>query len=275
MITIKLMDQNNTIIKGRLDHEKPITEFCQAGEESSVLAIKEYQYQVGDKISITTSEKGQYLWVQLDETLAPSIIYLASDCWEYLIPQTTAKRKAMVDTGFASKRHHIMVRKAHHFEIRNYQNLSFNAHDQPQETGVYPHAIANVETRNEAVFFACNGIDGKLGNQSHGSYPFASWGINQQEDAELTIKFGRLVEVDWIRLLFRGDYPHDSFWTEVTFELGSVQKTVQTINSLDFQEFTFEPVETDFVTIKNLKKMSDEALFPALTQIEVFGKNKF
>lgn len=109
-----------------------------------------------------------------------------------------------------------MVRKAYDFEINHYQNLSINPHDQKEDTYAYPHATANVETRDDVVFFAKNAIDGKYGNLSHGSYPYNSWGINQQAEATLTIEFGRVVEVDWIRLLFRADYPHDSHWKEVT-----------------------------------------------------------
>lgn len=124
-------------------------------------------------------------------------------------------------------------------------------------------------------FFAKNAIDGKYGNLSHGSYPFASWGINQQKDAALTIEFGRKVEIDWIRLLFRGDYPHDSYWTEVTLEFSDgTQQILATTNDTIFQEIKFPTKVTEFVTLKNLKKAADDSPFPALTQIEVFGRNK-
>ena len=216
MIKIELKNKDNQIITGRIDHEKPEAPFVAEGDTLAVLAIKQYLYQVGDKIVVTYTGATPYLMVQLDETLAPSLIYLKEKVWEYQIPLEESARKAFVDTAFHSARHQIMVRQAHTFEKDNYQNLSMNTHDQKEYSGAYPHAYANVETRDDAVFFAKNAIDSKFGNLSHGSYPFASWGINQKKEAQLTIDFGRPVETDWIRLLFRADYPHDSYWEEVT-----------------------------------------------------------
>lgn len=275
MIKIELKNKENQLILGRIDHEKAVQPFMAQGEDLAVLAIKDYSYELGDKIVVTTPEKECYFAVQLDETLPISIIYLPQEVWEYQIPLTEAARKASVETAFHSKRHHLMVRKAFDFEITNYQNLSFNPHDQKILSGAYPHARANVETRDDAVFFAKNAIDGKYGNLSHGSYPFASWGINQQADAALTIDFGRKVAIDWIRLLFRADYPHDSYWTKVTLEFSDGQELVlSTTNTTIFQEIKFPLKETSSLTIKKLIKAEDASPFPALTQIEVFGKNK-
>ena len=49
-------------------------------------------------------------------------------------------------------------------------------------------ASANVETRGESVFAARNAIDGVKANRSHGAWPFESWGINRQDDAQLTLE---------------------------------------------------------------------------------------
>ncbi|OJG97542.1 hypothetical protein RV18_GL000823 [Enterococcus termitis] len=270
-----MRDQSDQPIIGRIDHEKEEQPFYAEGQKMAVLAIKHYLYEAGDKIVVTKTGDSPYLAVQLDETLPLSIIYLPQKTWEYEIPMVEAARKASVETAFHSERHHIMVRQAHDFEIENYQNVSFNSHDQKEQSGAYPHAYANVETRDDAVFFAKNAIDGKYGNESHGSYPFASWGINQQADAALTIDFGRRVEIDWIRLLFRADYPHDSYWTEVTLAFSDGEElVVSTTNASTFQEIRFPLKETSQVTFKNLKKALDESPFPALTQIEVFGRNK-
>lgn len=275
MITIELKNQQNQPIIGRLDHEKELQPFKVIGEGLAVLAIKEYKYEAGDRIVVTVENEGCYFMVQMDETLVPSLVYLSQNSWEYQIPFTESARKASIETSFQSKRHHLMVRKAYDFEIHNYQNLSFNAHDQKEESSAYPHAVANVETRDDAVFFAKNAIDGRYGNLSHGSYPFASWGINQQKDAAWTVYFGRKVKTDWIRLLFRGDYPHDSYWTEITLHFSDGEElTVVTTNSLAFQDIKFPVRETEYVTVKNLKKATDDSPFPALTQIEIFGYNQ-
>lgn len=68
--------------------------------------------------------------------------------------------------------------------------LAFNPYDRHGDTGIYPHARANVETRGEAVFAAYNAIDGIYENGSHGEWPYQSWGINRDPNAEWTLSFG-------------------------------------------------------------------------------------
>ena len=123
MIKIELKNKDNQIITGRIDHEKPEAPFVAEGDTLAVLAIKQYLYQVGDKIVVTYTGATPYLMVQLDETLAPSLIYLKEKVWEYQIPLEESARKAFVETAFHSARHQIMVRQAHTFEKDNYQNL--------------------------------------------------------------------------------------------------------------------------------------------------------
>lgn len=275
MISISLKNKDDQVIVGSIDHDKEAQPFQITGSDMAVLAIKNYTYERGDKIVVEVQGDQRYYVVQLDETLAPALIYLPQSTWEYTIPLSESARKAGVETAFSSKRHHIMVRQAHSFEITNYQNLSFNSHDQKADTGAYPHASANVETRDDSVFFAKNAIDGKYGNQSHGSYPFASWGINQQADAALTVVFGRNVVIDCVRLLFRGDYPHDSYWTKGTLVFSDGEELVlQTTNAMAFQEFRFPKKETSRITYGQLQKAGDDSPFPALTQIEAFGWNR-
>lgn len=275
MISIALKNKQNQIVKGKIDHEKPNSDFYIEENEHAVLGIKEYQYQEGDYFEIKTDLNEQYYMVQLEETLAPSLVYIPNGEWRYDILITKEQKKAVVETAFSSKRHHIMVRKAYEFEKKNYQNLTFNAYDQKEFKGAYPHAYANVETRNEAVFFAKNAIDGKYANLSHGSYPFASWGINQQKNAMLTIDFGREVTIDCLQVFFRGDYPHDSYWESIAIEFsdGSIIQSTTT-NSLEAQVIRFKAITTTTIALKELKKAVDNSSFPALTQVEAFGINK-
>jgi hypothetical protein len=274
MIKINLINNENQVILGKIDHEKPEETWSVSGENMVVLGIKDYSYQLGDKLMVKTDKIPAYLVVQLDETLAPTLVYLTTKIWIYEIPLAENLVKSSVETTFKSQRHSIMVRQAYDFEITNFQNLSFNPHDQKEESGAFPHAYANVETRNESVFFAKNAIDGKYANLSHGSYPFASWGINQQTDAVLTIDFGRHVEVSQISLLMRHDFPHDSYWLSLTVEFSdATERMIELSNSQEFQDFKMDKQETTYVRLKNLKKANDKSPFPALTQIEVFGKN--
>ena len=99
MIKIELKNKDNQIITGRIDHEKPEAPFMAEGDTLAVLVIKQYLYQVGDKIVVTYTGATPYLMVQLDETLAPSLIYLKEKVWEYQIPLEESARKAFVDTS--------------------------------------------------------------------------------------------------------------------------------------------------------------------------------
>lgn len=272
---LELLDKNNRVIRGRISDENDLDSFSVEDEHCCVLGIKDYLYQEGDQIRFTKDSQADYYLVQLDESLAPSLLYITEKEWIFQIPLEEQLRVAMVNTAFKSRQHHLLVRKAYDFEIENEQNLSFNAHDQKEATGAYPHVSANVETREESVFFAKNAIDGKYANCSHGAYPFASWGINQQEDAALTIDFGRLVKVNRIGFLLRSDFPHDSYWksVEVFFSSGK-SMTFNAEKSNSFQVFDFPEETTSQITLTHLKKATDESPFPALTQIEVFGKNK-
>ena len=66
------------------------------------------------------------------------------------------------------------------------------------------------------MFAAVNAIDGVTANESHGMWPFESWGINRQDDATIRIDFGREVEIDRIILYTRADFPHDNWWEQAT-----------------------------------------------------------
>ena len=92
-------------------------------------------------------------------------------------------------------------------EIHTRRNLALNPYDTHGEHGLFPHAEANVETRNEAVFAARNAIDGLFMNHSHGTWPYQSWGVNRNPNAALTLSFGRTVVIDELRLTLRADFP--------------------------------------------------------------------
>ena len=122
--------------------------------------------------------------------------------------------------------------------------------------------------------FARNAIDGILANRDHGSYPI-NLGDQSAKDAEITIDFGREVELDKLGLVLRADFPHDSYWKQVTiaFSDGS-EEIFTTSDAIATQYFTFSPRTVTTATLKQLIKAEDESPFPALTQIELFGYQK-
>lgn len=258
MITLSLKNHSGETISNR------------SHLEETYLAFKNYLYQEGDFIEILTDEK--FLWVQLDEALAPSLIYIPHGQFHYEVVIDEQLKRAYSPKIFSGERHYLWAKKPTKGELSARRNLALNIHAQKDFQGAYPHAFANVETRNDSTFFARNAIDGMIANESHGSYPYQSWGINQQADAEMTIDFGRLVTIDELAFVFRGDYPHDSFWTNVTVEFSDTSMlTFATKDSLERQFFTFDGKVTSSVKLKRLIKNQDDSPFPALTQWEVYG----
>lgn len=144
--------------------------------------------------------------------------------------------------------------------------------DQRGTTTYYPHATANVETRNEAVFAARNTIDGQTDNKGHGVWPFESWGTWQREDAELSVDFCREVEVDKIELYLRADFPHDTYWNALTIVFSDgTKKDVELIKTSNGQYIEFDKKKINWIKLINFKMADEPAEFAALTEIKVYG----
>lgn len=242
--------------------------------EETYLSFKRREYSEGEVIELSVPEAKQFVWVQVDEAIEPSLIYLTEKTWEYPVILDEKLRLAYSPKVFTGGHHYVRAWLPTETELRSYRNLARNAHDQKDDTDAYPHAFANVETRNDSTFFARNAIDGILANEDHGAYPYQSWGINQRKDAEITIDFGREVEIDKLALVLRGDYPHDSFWTHVTVVFSDGEECIlETTNQLDRQYFKIPLKKTKTIVLKDLIKNEDESPFPALTQIEAYGRD--
>ena len=231
----------------------------------------EQEYTQGDTIVLETETQGRYIWLQLDDALGKSLVYLTGSV-TYKIP-FGEKRANISPKVFSGAKHLLSAREARDFEVAAYRNLALNVCDQHNMEHMYPHITANVETRGESVFAAQNAIDGVTANSSHGEWPYESWGINMQDDAKIRIDFGREVITDRIILYTRADFPHDNWWEHVSF-------TFSDGSSLDMKmeksekphEITFEQKQITWVEMHDMKKADDPSPFPALSQIEVYGK---
>ncbi len=241
------------------------------GEEVAVLAWNG-EYRKGDYIGFADLEPGNFYFVRVDAAINESYVYLTEPTVRYTIP-FYEKKESQNPLAFAGNRHYVAIRKALPKEIKAYRNLALNPFDQHQASGAYPHASANVETRGESVFEARNAIDGILATVSHGEWPYESWGINRQDDAELTIDFGRPVDIDEIRLYTRADFPHDNWWTAGTFTFsdGSTETVEMQKKCGEPHCFKIEKKGITTVKLNSLIKADDPSPFPALTQIEVYG----
>lgn len=228
------------------------------------------EYEPGDCIIVETSEQNIHVWLQVDDALGASFVYL-TDNIHYTVPFDKA-RTNISPKAFAGKRHYLYVRAAMEEEIYGYRNLAKNTCDQHSIANIYPHATANVETRGEAVFFACNAIDGVCENRGHGGWPYQSWGINQQDDAAITIDFGRMIETDKVVMFTRADFPHDNWWTQVTLTFSDGTSIDWELTKSRFAHtLTFEKKQITWVQMNHMIKADDPSPFPALTQLEVYG----
>ncbi len=229
------------------------------------------QYKEGDRIVIHSSEVDTYLKVQVDDALGNAFLYLTKKEITYYIP-FAEKRSSYSPKVFSGSLHYLWARKATEEEIREYKNLALNVMDQHEADGAYPHVTANVETRGEAVFAARNAIDGVRENHSHGIWPYQSWGINRQDDAEFKLDFGRPVDIDKIVLYTRADFPHDNWWTQVTLSFSNGTGQHWELQKSDKAHIlNLQLKNICWLVLSDLKKADDPSPFPALTQIEVYG----
>jgi hypothetical protein len=230
------------------------------------------EYEDGDVIVLTCDEAPCFLNIQLDDVMHPCMVYLREPVYTLAIP-FGEKRISYNPKTFTGNCHVLSARKASKEQIAAYKNLCLNEYDCHENTTCFPHASANVETRGESVFAARNAINGNTDNRRHGPWPYESWGINRDPDAEITIDFGRDVVADKIVLVTRADFPHDNWWKQAEFIFSDgTTMTVQMEKSVEPHVFTMEPKTISWIKLgKLIKDENDPSPFPALTQIEVYG----
>ena len=237
---------------------------------SELYAVYKDEYREGDTIRLEFGEEGLY-WVSVDAALFPALLWCRGT---YTLPVPfNEKKQPYAPSAFTGNIHLLMVRKARDEERKNCRNLALNPADHHGNNALYPHTYANVETRGESVFASRNAVDGLIAADNHGGYPWSSWGINRNPDAEMTVDFGRPVDIDSLVFYNRADFPHDAWWTEgrVSFSDGS-SITLPFIKKDGAQEFSVEKKGITSLTISHLIKADDPSPFPALVQIEAWGR---
>lgn len=228
-------------------------------------------YEKGDQITFTFPKVPGYYIVRADDTMDEAFVYATKPELVFQIP-FAEKKRSYNPKSFTGEKHYLTLRHATDYEQHAYKNLARNVLDQHGDPGCYPHAFANVETRGEAVFAARNAIDGVVANLSHGEWPYESWGINCQDDAELTLEFGRPVDLDKIVLYTRADFPHDNWWKQVSFTFSDGSTSVVELEkSLEPHVIELKRKGIWWLKLGQLIKAEDPSPFPALTQIEVYG----
>lgn len=257
MIELTLLDANGVALDS-----------VRSGDAAALTAVR--TYRPGDRLVIVTDQRE--LYVSVDAFLTPAYLYIPEGSFVFTFPTEPAELEPYAPQAFRGELHTYAAAPA----VRSrgvYRNLALNPVAQRRFGGAFPFASANVETRDESVFFARNVIDGCLQNHSHGPWPYQSWGIGLSETAEIQVDFGREVKVDKMRLVLRADFPHDAYWrqgivslsdgTEYTFPL---EKTDQA------QEIAFEHMHLiRWIKLHHLVKQVMDSPFPALTEWEIWG----
>ena len=231
-----------------------------------------YQEPFQDQDAVIFLSDTPYAEAQLDQELRPAIVYLPEKRLRFVIDLKADNPMAYPPDLF-TKGHHLITLKA--VKAGGYRNLAENSLDQRADAKVYPHATANVETRNESVFAARNVIDGLHIADCHGNWPYTSWGIGQRTDAVLKIDFGRMVTVDRAVLYLRADFPHDAVWKQGTLVLSDGYEQTLTFQRKNGpQEFNIGTHCVSWIRLDRLMKDDSPALFASLRQIEIYGSDE-
>lgn len=238
--------------------------------EKEVYLVATSEYEKGDRVVLEYDGNPVYFIFQADDAMGESLIYVKGNV-EIKVPFGEL-RDGYSPKAFMGNVHYIHARLAREEEIYAYRNQAFNVYDDHHNDNSFPHASANVETRNEAVFAARNAINGVKANRAHGQWPYTSWGINRDPNACLKIDFGHEVEVDKAVIYLRADFPHDNWWKEMTlaFSDGSEVKA-DLYKTGEGQEITFAKRKVTWVECRNLIKAETQSPFPALSELEIYG----
>jgi len=231
----------------------------------------EHAYEAEDTLVFHAAQAG-YFWVQLEDSLSPVLAYFTGGNFRFTVP-FGEKRMSYSPKCFTGTCHLLFARAAMPAELSGRRNLAFNPLDHHENRTLYPHAMANVETRDEAWFAARNAIDGNTASSGHGAYPYGSWGINRREDAALTISFGRPVRADELVITLRADFPHDNWWKSAVFDFSDgSSETLEFEKRGTPQHFSIAPRIIESLTMHGMcKDETNSSPFPALSQLELWG----
>ena len=239
------------------------------GKEEIYLVFEE-EYIEGDKLVFHPDGAGFYT-LQFDAVLGRSTLFSNGDKYELNIP-FAQKHDCYEEHVFKGNLHFLWVRRAYEWET-GYRNLALNPYDAHENKALLPHASANIETRGESVFAARNAIDGIVAANNHGRWPWSSWGINRDPKAEMRLDFGRDVTIDRVIFYNRADFPHDAWWqsASITFSDGT-EEVFNFVKKDGPQEFKLPERTISSLVLHDLIKADDPSPFPALIQLEVYGK---
>jgi hypothetical protein len=230
-------------------------------------------YQPGDAIVISAPPQDKYLFVKVDERVPEAMVYSPTAQVKFPIPLGPLSI-GYDPLAFTGTNHRIEARAATLAEITEYRNVAMNSLDQRNVSEYFPHAIASSVTRDDPMFFERNAIDGNTRNNHHGKWPYESWGNGKYPNPWLKIDFGRDVTVDKVRLYIRADFPHDTYWTNMTIQFSDgSSKDITLQKTADPQDYTFPEKTVRWIQLTNFKQPTQPLGWAAVTEVEVYGKD--
>lgn len=257
------------MIQIKITDDKGVEKFSTKG--NSIDVVYKGEYNAGDKIIISKTDT-EYLSLKLDETLAESIVFAPISTFEFPVPYGELK-KGYDNKSFVGDSHRIRVYEPDDEVKYGSRKISLNSHDIRGQRKYFPHAYANLVTREAPCFFERNAIDGIIENHEHGDYPYHSWAGGAREDLEYYIDFGTPVEVEKVVFFLRADFPHDTYWKSLDVEFDDKTRiTANFTKTADSQEILLpEKKTTRIIHLTNFKQAELPFSWAALSQIEVYG----
>jgi hypothetical protein len=249
-----------------------------SSEGMSATLVFDREYQPGDRIVLSGPKR---MAVQIDENIPECLLFNSGTSQEKIVYEIPYGREeaqtgsAYAPESFAGRSHRVKVRALTAQEIKSYRNLALNPCDllrsDASSVGIYPHATSNSVSRGLFDFEARNAIDGVTLNGHHGVWPYQSWGPQLRTDIWWKVDFGRLVELDKVRLMVRADFPHDSYWKNVDVEFSDGSHVLLKIeSSAAFQDFSFPKRKVSWLRITNVVP-EDPSKWCALIEVEASG----
>ena len=230
------------------------------------------EYKPGDKIVIEKQDTN-FLSIKLDDTLKESLIFTESGKFEFSVPFGELKR-GYDKAAFVGNSHKIAVYEPEEDEIYALRNIALNSHDLRGQKRYFPHAYANLVTREDPCFFERNAIDGIIQNTDHGDYPYHSWAGGAREDLEYYIDFGANVQIEKFVFYLRADFPHDTYWKSLEIEFDDKSREgVEFSKTAEGQEYVLPVKKTSRkIHFTDFKQAEFPFSWAALSGVEVYGR---
>ena len=115
MLSIKVLDRDDKTIA-----------VSRGEEEVNLVCAREYRE--GDRIILEVDCEQGYLWLQVDDALGKSLVYVTGNV-AFTIP-FGEKRISYSPKAFYGTKHLITARTAKDYEVKAYRNLAYNINDQ-------------------------------------------------------------------------------------------------------------------------------------------------